>query len=323
MKNAHIAALMARRRGPASCIIGPVWTARTIPTAAEIQAVAVNPAILTGGFVVSGVNGGSGWQLYYTSDGGVTWTQSATSFAATAGATPAAHGLANQNGSYICIGGFSFDFRSTDEGVTWTQMGAVFFSHEFLFAGGGKFLALEAGTANLWTTAGGIAPFVSQAIPNDSWACGNYAGNRYIIAAASGNTIRSTTGAAGSWTAGGVMPAAPRSIAGNGSGVWVATINAVAQRVMVSIDDGVTWALTPIIIGTVHLWTSVLFSQGLFSIIEANGNPNFKSSDGVNYSASGAVPGVFAWLAEGDGHGHYVAAGDSGVNSFALASGVC
>lgn len=328
-ENRHI--ITVRKIPPASCPNGPLWTERVASSSKRWTGVVFGA---TAGFCVAGgLNPVSTRPCaMYSTDYGVTWQESPTSFPDTSGYGFAYGAFAFNPTTGVYLGALNAAqmARSTD-GQTWSIVGTpVIASASKMEAGGGVFVYQRSSSNQIYTSPDGLA-WTARTLPvSKTWGGIGYGSNgTWIVAAGEGDTARSIDGGA-TWTAGGALPNAGglNSLA-YGNGVWVGTVNALENRLVYSTDDGLTWQYTAALQGGTTIWQRVRFVAGIFYLVDAGGDACYKSTLGsggwtsanplINMNPSFAVE----WAGDDVSPFHYVAVGNAGSATTITNSGVC
>ena len=249
--------------------------------------------------VVACVNGvtlvaaGDTYDAYYSSDGGLTWTQ-ATGVALTIGNTPAAQGVASSTGRiFMPTGGLDGAVNY----LPYFDVGAKTFGHIIMPA-----------TASWWLTGGdGIS--------------------KVMAVSPSGATAYSADGGL-TWTAGATLP----TIQGSGditrlvygAGYWLVTADQASNEMAWSNDNGASWHVFTV--PSSARYYTALYAQLVFLVISGLGGP---SSSGNTYALTGMTPAALAeavnappgqnnlnwiFLTDTDYAGHYSAVGFTNTN---------
>jgi hypothetical protein len=261
----------------------------------------------------------------YSTDYGVTWQESPTSFPDTSGYGFSYGAFAYGAGVFIGSLNAVQMARSVD-GINWTIVSppAAAGAAKLEF-GGGVFAYVRSGSNQIYTSPDGTT-WTARTLPSSAtWGGIGYGNGTWIVTNGAGGTARSVDGGQ-TWSAGGALPAAfvANSLA-FGNGVWVATLNNLEQRVVYSLDNGLSWAFTGNIHGSSTNWQRVRYVGGIFYVVSSGGTTCYKSSDGINWTAANSLVAMtnfsIEWVA--DSRLHYVAVGNAGSSTTVTNSGVC
>jgi len=331
-ENSHIITVRKLLTSALRCLNGPQWTSRTVPDSRTWHAVAFGFDT----FVIFGTNFGTSRPCsVYSTDGGVNWTTSPTTFPSLGGVGADVgvreRMLAFGAGQFIAIGN-NKEIYSND-GINWTVGGANTFAGTptSFFFDGTQFVLVCSATDKLYTSPGNGA-YTERTLPaGDAWSAGGIGAGRLIVAASLA-TAKSDNGGV-TWTAGGNLPAdlgtGVWSIA-YGNGVWVAVPGGSVTQLYYSTDGGATWALTNTLNASAQQYARVRYIGGIFYVGEfSGGNSCYKSTDGITWTVANAfvsMPTLFSidWDGGVMGGGFvYAAVGTPDGNTTTVNSGVC
>lgn len=313
--------------GAFSCLDGPLWTERVAPSSKRWTTVAFGaPGSKLA--VLAGLDTGTLLPCAaYSTNFGVTWTASPTTFSGLGGYGFGPYRLAYGNGIFVGLINAAATFTSTD-GINWTLHSSTSSSTAGrIDFGNGVFIQSVPNSAVCYTSPDGIA-WTSRAMPaNTTWSGLGIGDNGTAIIFSNSGCARSTDGGA-TWSAGGTFSGTGNAnSAAYGNGVWVATINALSTQVRVSTDDGVTWGLSNQLQGSTNTWGRVRFVGGIFYVTDVGGLTCYKSTDGANWTAANPLVNMTNFNIDWDfdvyTSYHYVAAGNGGSNTSVVNSGVC
>ena len=126
--------------------------------------------------------------------------------------------------------------------------------------------------------------------------------------------MRSTDGGV-SWGAVAAAEANPWMSVAYGNGVWIAVSPGGANRLMRSIDDGVTWTSVGVADGVeANQWTSVAYGNDVWVAVSRSGANRAMHSTDNGLTWTSVVVEFNTWLSVGYADGVWVAVSDAGVN---------
>lgn len=311
---------------PHICTGGPVWTQRVASAAQIWNAIAYG----SGRYVAGGgpPDGGAASVMFSVNDGH-SWNN-ATVPPVFSGDNPIGpQCMAYGNGIFVCAnGGGSNNCATSLDGSVWASGIAipVGASIQSVFFDGANFIALLVGDPHCFTSPDGMTWTQRNMPGTDTWTVGGHGGGVTVALAQSGHTAISTNHGA-SWVSGGDLPETVSIYAGvpYGNGVFVALPTTSGTQSFYSDDLGATWQLSNVMSLSHVDFSDAGFYQDAFLLIDKTGQNNFKSTNGIDFTASGVLPASSAtsWAFASDGDGQYAAVGAVSEGGTVEASGTC
>jgi hypothetical protein len=302
--------------------VGSIWAPQAIPTGA--WAFIMNDATT---YYIAGWTGNpiNTAVAYYSTNGGVTWTQvdpGALSNVFAQDGWQGATGIGGFDGSGTnpvalltpgLVTGFLVNFVfSSNHGTTWAGT----------FSGGAGFQITACVTGGNYVVNGGpsgaIAVNLTTASPSapQSVDAGNLAyGAGYFVGVSrtTGQSIYNASGP-GAWTAGGALPTVePISLMAFGNTNTFVAVATTGVNSYYSTNHGVSW--TKVSLPSSSTWSALIYANGLFVLVSADGQTICTSPDGIVWSQRAApryaLPNVGApWHIAAIGANFVAVAGD-------------
>lgn len=328
------------RSGESACLDGPVWVSGgNMASSFFWRAVAMQ----AGGLIAAagGRNpAGGAFVSAFTSDGGVTWANSATPPAGPAGGQGIPEmgmvWLPLANVFFSCGGTFLNNSATSPDGNVWATTNiAGFLSTTGIFMIGDTACVVRGNHNQASLTTDGVTANV-RALPVFSYTNGvsDGASIAYVASASALNPGARSTDGGLTWANGANLPFNASAIARGafGNGVMVYPGAGALTRVAVSNDLGLTWAQSNVLPGSGGgtIVTDLVFTQGVFLLIAGQATPAgqlvYTSVDGVTWNlVANLMPatGGVGWAIAHNGAGNYVGVLGNNGGQNRTAVGVC
>jgi hypothetical protein len=264
------------------CDGGPSWAAATVGNREHLSLAGGNGRLVIGQVV--GGNATAQW----SSDGGVTWNNAATTLTGTGG-----YGLRLASGNGIFLAHINAIAGAVSaNGDTWSSFahGSISSVNGPIF-GFGKFYVFSDSSGavdNYYCTADGITVTYGSHPIYSGNEHGAFGGGRMVIVGSNGGTPYAAYSVDGTtFTAATTVPAITVRRVAYGAGVFVGVRAAGVSNGYSYTTDGITWTT-----GTLPAsknWRDVIFAQGVFVVCCTGDNAIATSTDGINWTLADAA----------------------------------